>query len=387
MNWPLAMDLDLRNPKRAMPPTDRPVQALLWWGDRVLDEQTVSSTDGVWPELRERLLAPRRAAVAALETVQVADTPALVVPGDVTVVVCTRDRADLLEACLDALLRLDPAPAEIIVVDNAPQDTRTAELVKRSAVGYVVEERPGLSHARNAGWRAARTPIVAFTDDDARPHPHWIGAVCRAFATPAVTCVTGLVVAAELMTPAQRVFEANGGMSKGFRPLLFTADSVGVQGFRVGVGANMAFTRSALEAIGGFDVRLGAGRRTRGGEDLDAFVRVLDAGGVAAYEPDAVVRHVHRRDLLGVLSLYRDNGTGYAALLRKYAVEGGDRGVTATRERFRWRRQRHVRSLLGAVRRREPARLLEIAAEIAGSRRGLAAFDAEAALSAGNNRG
>ncbi|MGY1659597.1 glycosyltransferase [Geodermatophilus sp. SYSU D00705] len=386
MSAPLLVDVDLRDPDCPVPRTERPLRALLWWGDRVLGERILPATDTGWAEMRQELLLPLEPIITALDAVRPDGEPAYPLPGQVTVVVCTRDRPVMLAGCLEALRDLDPAPAEVVVVDNAPTDARTAEVVERFGFRHVVEPRAGLSHARNTGWSSAGTPVVAFTDDDARPHPRWVGALCRGFVTEAVTCVTGLVAAAELVTPAQQVFEGNGGMGKGFQPQLFSAGDVGVQGFRLGAGANMAFTRAVLEEIGGFDVRLGAGRRTRGGDDLDVFVRALAGGGVGAYQPDAVVRHVHRRDLPGLLRQYRDNGTGYAAVLQKYRSEGGPRGAVAERELSRWHRQRHVRSLLGAVRRREPARFLEIAAEALGSRSGAAAFEAEAALPSGGDR-
>ena len=210
-----------------------------------------------------------------------------------------------------------------------------------------------------------------------------MGALCEGFVAREVGCVTGLIVAGELATPAQRIFEANGGMGKGYVPRLFSAETVGLQSFRIGAGANMAFSRSALERIGGFDVRLGPGRPTRGGDDLDAFIRVLAAGSVAVYQPDAVVRHLHRRDVLSLARQYRDNGTGYAALLRKIEIEGGSMAAAALRERARWRRQRHVRALARAVKQRDRGQLLELVAEIAGSRHGKSAFEAERVLSGG----
>jgi cellulose synthase/poly-beta-1,6-N-acetylglucosamine synthase-like glycosyltransferase len=383
---PLLVDADLLAGPVLVPGVGRPVRALVWWGDRLLGERTLPPFQGTPRDARPALLSSFRAEVAALETVT-ASSPPVGEPGHVTVVVCTRDRADQLVGCLEALSRLHPAPADVIVVDNAPTSRRTAEVTERWGVRRVLEPSPGLSHARNAGWRAAHTPVVAYTDDDARPHPHWVGGLARAFASQAVDCVTGLVVAAELMTPAQRLFEANGGMRKGLQLRLLTTAEVGVQGYRLGVGANMAFRRAALERIGGFDVRLGPGRPTRGGDDLDAFVRVLASGGVAAYQPSAVVRHVHRRDLLGLGHQYRDNGTGYAALLRKYELDGGELGAAAVRERARWRRQRHVRGLLGAIRRRRAGAVLEIAADILGSTRGRVAFAAEAALLADGQHG
>src|SRR5205823_3016543 len=96
-------------------------------------------------------------------------------------------RPDLLQRCLAALLAQNLAPAdyEIIVADDAASD-ETRRIVELSAAvpaaRYVpVTGRHGPAAARNRGWRAARAPIVAFTDDDCVPDPGWLGAGLRAF--------------------------------------------------------------------------------------------------------------------------------------------------------------------------------------------------------------
>ncbi|PRC62799.1 glycosyl transferase family 2, partial [Mycobacterium sp. ITM-2017-0098] len=66
------------------------------------------------------------------------------------------------------------------------------------------EPRPGLSRARNTGLSAATGEVVAFTDDDVVVDRHWLSAIARGFSRgPAVSCVSGIVAAAELRTPAQ----------------------------------------------------------------------------------------------------------------------------------------------------------------------------------------
>jgi GT2 family glycosyltransferase len=64
----------------------------------------------------------------------------------------------------------------------------------------------------------------------------------------------------------------------------------------LGHGANMVFRREALQSIGGFDERLGAGTSLRSAEDVDAFFRVLEAGWKLVYEPDACVLHDQWRE-------------------------------------------------------------------------------------------
>ncbi len=98
----------------------------------------------------------------------------------ISVIVCTRDRSESLARCLESLQRLTLAPQEIIVVDNAPRTDATRLLVEQmGGVTYVLEPRPGLSVARNTGLRHAKSPLVAFTDDDVVVHSDWTLHLCR----------------------------------------------------------------------------------------------------------------------------------------------------------------------------------------------------------------
>jgi hypothetical protein len=83
---------------------------------------------------------------------------------------------------------------------------------------------------------------------------------------------------------------------------------------RFGAGCNMAFRRSALDELGGFDVTLGGGTPSKGGEDLAIFVRLMIGGGTMGFEPAALVRHTHRRSEEEFLTLVRDYGTGLMAM-------------------------------------------------------------------------
>src|SRR5689334_5731929 len=106
----------------------------------------------------------------------------------VSVVLPTCRRPSLLVRCLDALLQQDIAPQdyEIIVVDDAYCE-ETKCLVERLArnarkCGHTLRYLPGTcscrphgpAAARNLGWQAARSNMIAFTDDDCIPSPHWL---------------------------------------------------------------------------------------------------------------------------------------------------------------------------------------------------------------------
>lgn len=245
----------------------------------------------------------------------------------ISVVVCTRDRPAELARCLASLSRLEASADDVVVVDNAPRDDAARQAVAATPFRYVREERPGLDRARNRGIAEARHDVIAFTDDDVEVEPGWLGALKAAFADPRVAGVTGRVLPAVQETPAQRLFQLYGnGMDKGDRPRDFDGSALQptelLRAQDVGVGACMAFRRSALEAIGGFDPALDVGTPAAGAGDLDVFHRLLRAGLLLRYDPAARVRHHHRRDLEGLRRQIRHNGRSYGVYLMKIWRDG-----------------------------------------------------------------
>ena len=252
-------------------------------------------------------------------------------PQSLSVVLCTRDRADSLRAALRSVLTAARAGDQVVVVDNAPKTDATRTVVDELAddrVVYVLEPRPGLSVARNTGARTATGEVIAFTDDDVVVDAGWLEALLLGFTrAPRVGCVTGLVPSAELETAPQHFFDAKVHWSSSTTPRLFDlgehrADSplYPYQSGMVGTGANFAVSKACYQALGGFDEALGAGALTRGGEDLDWFVRTLIGDWTIAYEPSAVVWHVHRRDLESLSDQLYGYGSGLTAYLLKHAL-------------------------------------------------------------------
>jgi hypothetical protein len=251
-----------------------------------------------------------------------------------------------LARCLETIENLDYPNFEVLIVDNRttlPELDPLRELVRHRPEWRVIREaHPGISSARNAGVANATGEIVAFTDDDAEVDPQWLRGIGESMALhPDLDAVTGLVLPAELDTPAQIWFERYYGGFSGTRSYdvmtLATDDTqsrllrgsriaaIGADGERrslplygVGAyaaGANMAFRVASLAPIGGFDVALGTGTLARGGEDLAAIIKVLWTNGSVRYEPAAVVRHHHRRDYDELLALMDGEGIGATAML------------------------------------------------------------------------
>ncbi len=249
----------------------------------------------------------------------------------VTVAVCTRDRSTNLRHCLAALMQLDYANLDLLVVDNAPSDTSTRKLVEMEfpQIRYVIEPRPGLDWARNRAIEEAHGEIIAYTDDDVAVDKLWATALARAFVeNPETMCVTGLVMPAELETEAQWLFEQYGGFNRGYEPHWYTVDRAyykrtssqyGWAGL-FGTGANMAFRRTLFGQIGMFDEALDVGTITNGGGDIEMFFRVLHEGYTLIYEPRAIVHHYHRAKYSGLRRQIADNGVGFTAYLVRTAM-------------------------------------------------------------------
>lgn len=252
----------------------------------------------------------------------------------ISVVVSTRDRADVLVLCLECLSRQEYPTFEIIVVDNAPATSATFDLVAGAFGGdprvrYIREDRPGLSRGRNAGLQVAAGEIIAITDDDTVPDPLWLAEIAMAFAQgDRIACVTGPVVAAELETAGQQLFEGFGRLNKGFSARVFdkrrprgAGRLYPYSGGTFGSGANMSFRTHVLRQMGGFDPALGAGSLARGGEDLAIFVQLINAGHQLAYQPGALLYHVHPRTYRELMQRAYGYGVGLTAYLTKCLVD------------------------------------------------------------------
>lgn len=249
-----------------------------------------------------------------------------------SVVVCTHERADQLRNCLESLSALIYPNYEIIVVDNAPRTSATADVVQREFahlpnLRYVRENKQGLSWARNCGLACAQGSYIAFTDDDVLTDSYWLAGLTQGFsAADRVACVTGLTLPAELETRAQLWFEQFGGFSRGFKRRIFDLETTPQEDRlggplypystgRFGSGNSMAFETAFLREVGGFDSALGAGTPTQGGEDLAAFFQVIARGRSLIYEPSAINFHVHRRNQGELRKQMYGYGTGLSAYL------------------------------------------------------------------------
>ena len=251
----------------------------------------------------------------------------------VSVVICTLSRPRQLQNALNALLVTEYPNFEIIVVDNGPEDTSTASMIREHYsdlpnLRYEAEPIRGLSAARNRGIDVANGEIVAFTDDDIIVDRYWLSSLVSGFDIEGtIACVTGLTLASELESPAQMLFEQYGAFNQGYESRLFTRDAnpagTILYPYTAGVfggGGNSALRLDCFPDGLRFDRRLGPGTMAFGAEDLDIFLQTILRGKYIRYVPDAIAWHEHRRsyqDLRWQLFTY---GAGFTALLTKSSL-------------------------------------------------------------------
>jgi glycosyltransferase involved in cell wall biosynthesis len=236
---------------------------------------------------------------------------------DISLIICTRNRAAQLVGCLEAVARLRYSGSwELVMVDNGSTDAtrRTiASFAERAGlpVRYVHQPTPGLSNARNAGLAVARGALIAFTDDDCYVDPELLTRTVAAFKRPDLGYVSGRIL---LHDPDDYPATVN----ESAEPLVFPPGRYLAPGAIR--GANLAFRRTALDGIGGFDPLFGSGARFPA-EDIDAAGRCSLRGWTGAYDPSIIVSHHHGRKAADVPKLFRayDYGRGaYHAKLLLY---------------------------------------------------------------------
>jgi glycosyltransferase involved in cell wall biosynthesis len=213
-------------------------------------------------------------------------------PTDVTIVVCTYNRAELLRDTLESLAALDTGGEfryELVVVDNASTDN-TAAVIAEAARGAtfslrgVHEPRAGVSFARNRGIQEAASPWIAFFDDDQVADPHWLRELMAMAREKNVRCVGG---ANHLRLPHGDERD----LSAACRELLgasVTKESPYRYSRKRAPGCgNLLIQKSVFDEVGTFDEAL-----VEAGEDADLYRRVFAAKIEAWYTPKAISYHV-----------------------------------------------------------------------------------------------
>ncbi len=240
---------------------------------------------------------------------------------DISVVICTRDRPDMLRRCLRSILLNKVHPYEVVVVDQSTDD-RTVEVVKESygvlscPVRRVPTESRGLAIARNIGIKAAQGSVVVFTDDDCTADPNWLTAIAREFADNAVSCVCGHVYPAD---HKERPRQARISTLNHQRRRVVVGKC---NPFLLGRGNNMAFRKSDLIKLGGFNEYIGVGSSLYAGEDLDILYRLMEVNAPIVHSPYPIIYHSQPDECSYVLKKKRGYSLAAAAVLVSRAKRG-----------------------------------------------------------------
>lgn len=234
-----------------------------------------------------------------------------------SVVVVSAGRPEALRRCLIGLSQQAMAGCEVVVVADPQGQAAARSLPVAGALKLLPQRAPNISAARNAGIAAAAGDVIAFIDDDAVAEPTWSRAVLDAFDDPDLAAITGPVLGRNGISLQWGSLAVNG-----------LADDIPIDpnapvrdGFaRKLQGTNMAFRRSALDRVGGFDEALHFYL-----DDTDMALRIGQAGLRTAWIAGAVVHHgfeasTRRTEDRIPLSLF-DIGASSAVYLRKHAPE------------------------------------------------------------------
>ena len=215
-------------------------------------------------------------------------TPQMAKP-DISVIVCTYNRADWLRVAIESLTKLETGghTYEVLVVDNASSDN-TPEVVNQAAknaactIRYVREEQPGVSFARNRGLQESEATWIAFFDDDEIAEPDWLLQLLKAAKDHNVKIVGGGVR-----------LKLDEGSDRKLRPwvrvMLGCTETMTAQmydGKRVPTTGNMLIHTEIFEKIGMFRTDL-----VEGGEDTDVYHRARAEGYEAYHAPQALTHH------------------------------------------------------------------------------------------------
>jgi glycosyltransferase involved in cell wall biosynthesis len=201
---------------------------------------------------------------------------------DVSVVVSTRDRASDVAELLAALpgQTLAPERFEVVVVNDGSTDGTQALLDEATAGGKIAvraihrQSSNGPAVGRDEGWRVARAPLIAFTDDDCVPDPEWLERGLEAASANPGTFVQGRTA------PRPDQLDQLGPWSR-------TMD-VAELGPHF-PATNLFYPRDLLEALNGWDTDAFAD--AAGGEDTDLAWRAIESGVRPVYEPRSLTFH------------------------------------------------------------------------------------------------
>ncbi|HIN82557.1 MAG TPA: glycosyltransferase [Chromatiales bacterium] len=233
---------------------------------------------------------------------------------DISIVICTHDRATVLEKSLSCLLSCDPpshTAVELLVVANACQDDTLQMLdalqqsnASNFVIRVLVEPRPGKSRALNLAIQQSTAPVLCFVDDDQHVEVEFIQTVIRALGhSPDYGIICGFLMPEWDGTEADWVHE-QGQYYIPIRAIPEYNKGPDIREIKPDEqqpsGGNITLRRSLLDRMPmHFDVDVGPqGRTLEGGEDHDFLLRARQQGGKIIYHPAIRQWHIVQHERL-----------------------------------------------------------------------------------------
>jgi GT2 family glycosyltransferase len=231
-----------------------------------------------------------------------------------SLLICSRNRPQLLWETIESILAGDEVPAEMIIIDQSdvPDPHLSAFQPEQAcAFRYLWSEQKGVSLGRNRAAAEATHSILAITDDDMLATPTWFGSIIRVL----VKNGTGNVVTGQVLTTEEDEL-------LGYAPSTREDEQAVVYEGRVNrdilFSGNMAINKATFQEVGGFDTRLGPGTSFPAAEDNDFAFRLLEAGCCIIYDPQAVLYHRAWRSEKEFIWLHWRYGYGQGAFYAKH---------------------------------------------------------------------
>lgn len=232
----------------------------------------------------------------------------------VSVIVCSYNGGQTLEACLRSLKKIDYPDYEVVVVDDGSTDHTKEILSHHPWVNAIYQTNHGLSVARNVGAAAATGEIIAYTDSDCMADPDWLYYLVGTLLSGNYAGVGG----PNISPPAQNWHQACVAAAPGGPSHVLLTDVVAEHI----PGCNMAFYRWAFEKVGGFDPEY-----RKAGDDVDFCWRLQQEGEVIAFSPSAIVWHYRRFTLKAFRKQQEGYGEAESLLRFKHLVFFGPTGT------------------------------------------------------------
>lgn len=232
----------------------------------------------------------------------------------VSVIVCSYNGGQTLEACLRSLKKLNYPDYEVVLVDDGSKDN-TKEIVSHHPwVKTIHQPNMGLSVARNVGAAHASGEIIAYTDSDCMADPDWLYYLVGTLLSGDYAGVGG----PNISPPAQNWHQACVAAAPGGPSHVLLTDVVAEHI----PGCNMAFHRWAFDKVGGFDPEY-----RKAGDDVDFCWRLQQEGQVIAFSPSAIVWHYRRFTLKAFRKQQEGYGEAESLLRFKHLVFFGPTGT------------------------------------------------------------